>query len=62
MKLFRGVCSRYYSRDRNAKEDEPFLLSAANNMDPGEFDVDLLALTEVEQMLISRVHVFIELR
>ena len=47
---------------RSTKEDEPFLLSASNNIDPGEFDVDLPALTEVEQMLISRVHVFIELR
>ena len=31
-------------------------------MDPGEFNLDLPSLTKVEQMLISRVHVFIELR
>jgi hypothetical protein len=33
------------------------LMSAANDMDPGDMPDELPALTPVEEMLIARVHV-----
>ncbi|KAH7016589.1 hypothetical protein B0J12DRAFT_540460, partial [Macrophomina phaseolina] len=59
-----GVCSRCrYRRDQGKADDMPFLFSDANSLDPGEMpDASLPQLTQVEEMLISRVHVHIEVR
>ena len=43
-------------------EDEPELFSKDNLMDPGSVPEHLPALTQVEEMLIARVHVFLEVR
>ena len=43
-------------------EDEPELFSKENLMDPGSVAEHLLALTQVEEMLIARVHVYVEAR
>lgn len=57
-----GVCSRCsHRRDQGKVDDMPFLFSDGNSLDPGEMpDADLLQLTQVEEMLISRVHVHTE--
>jgi hypothetical protein len=54
-----SVCARCQRADKG-KEDV-FLYGTANNMDPGEMP-DLPELSQVEEMLIARVHVFIEVR
>ncbi|KAJ5171639.1 hypothetical protein N7492_004232 [Penicillium capsulatum] len=53
-----GVCRRCVRVDRNM---QVFLYSHENRMQPSAVD-DLPALTQVEEMLISRVHVFQEVR
>ena len=39
---------------------EPFLFSDANNMDPGAIPEYLPILTKVEEMIITRVHVHLQ--
>jgi len=62
MGISKGICIRCRRRDKNKAEDEPELFSKENLMDPGSVPEHLLALTQVEEMLIARVHVFIEVR
>jgi len=52
-------CARCRRRDNNRAEDEPELFSKENLMDPGGVPEHLPALTQVEEMLIARVHVFL---
>jgi hypothetical protein len=40
----------------------PFLYSGANEMDPGPMPLGLEQLTQIEEMLIARVHCFSEVR
>jgi hypothetical protein len=40
----------------------PFLYSGANEMDPGPMPPSLEQLTQIEEMLIARVHCFVEVR
>jgi hypothetical protein len=56
------VCKKCLARDKTKEADQPFFFSAANHTDPGAVPGDLPELTQVEEMLISRVHVFIEIR
>jgi hypothetical protein len=51
------ACRRCVLKD---KGKEPFLMSDDNNMDPGEVPAHLPALSQVEEMLIARVHVHLE--
>jgi len=62
MGISNGICIRCRRRDKNKAEDEPELFSKENLMDPGSIPEHLPALTQVEEMLIARVHVFIEVR
>jgi ATP-dependent DNA helicase PIF1 len=72
MGLKDGVCTACQRQDRNLDKDAPYLLSAANDMDPmphprdlpvdHPFYEDLPELSQVEEMLIARVHCFIEVR
>ena len=64
MVLREGVCKRCRTaRDKRLVGDgEPFLMSAENEMDPGDVPSGLPSLTQVEEMLIARVHVFLEVR
>ena len=62
MKLKDGVCDRCIRVDQRRSVDEPFLYSAANQMDPGDLPPDLPEVTQVEEMLIARVHIFMEVR
>jgi ATP-dependent DNA helicase PIF1 len=55
MDLKHNVCHRCFNRDRGNKT--PFLMSADNEMDPGELPAHLPELTQVEEMIIARSHV-----
>jgi uncharacterized protein DUF6570 len=52
-----AVCHRCLLKD---KDKEPPLLSDDNDMDPGEVPEHLPALSQVEEMLIARVHLHLE--
>jgi hypothetical protein len=49
------ICHRCFNRDKGDKT--PFLMSADNNIDPGELPAYLPELTQVEEMIIARSHV-----
>lgn len=55
MRLKDGVCHTCFLRDKRGAV--PFLMSAANNMDPGEVPAHLPKLSQVEEMTIARSHV-----
>jgi hypothetical protein len=57
-----GICARCRYRDRKRAEDEPDLFSKENFMDPGSVPRHLQPLTQVEEQLIARVHVHVEVR
>jgi hypothetical protein len=57
------VCTSCQKVDKNLDEDKmPFLYSGANEMDPGPMPLGLEQLTQIEEMLIARVHCFVEVR
>lgn len=63
MKLKESVCHRCERHDSdNRRNGVVFLWSAENDMDPGEVDAALPVLTQTEEMLIARVHVYVEVR
>ncbi|KID81448.1 ATP-dependent DNA helicase PIF1 [Metarhizium guizhouense ARSEF 977] len=55
MDLKDGVCHACFLRDKGNKT--PFLMSAENEMDPGELPTHLPELTQVEEMIIARCHI-----
>jgi hypothetical protein len=55
MDLKAQVCHACFLRDK--RNQSPFLMSADNNMDPGEVPAHLPELTQVEEMIIARSHV-----
>jgi hypothetical protein len=55
MDLKNEICHRCFNRDRGNKT--PFLMSAENEMDPGEIPAHLPKLTQVEEMIIAQSHV-----
>jgi hypothetical protein len=54
MDLKLSVCHACFLRDKANKM--PFLMSAENEMDPGELPAHLPALTQVEEMIIAYSH------
>jgi hypothetical protein len=55
MDLKHNVCHRCSNRDKGNKI--PFLMSVADEMDPGELPAHLPELTQVGEMIIARSHV-----
>ena len=55
MDLKGEVCHACFLRDKGSKT--PFLMSAENEMDPGDVPACLPELTQVEEMIIARSHV-----
>jgi hypothetical protein len=55
MDLKDEVCHTCFLRDKGSKT--PFLMSAENEMDPGDVPAYLPELTQVEEMIIARSHV-----
>ena len=51
-----------YVRDAKSLKylSKPFLFSDANNINPGAMSEHLPTLTEVEEMIIARVHVHLQ--
>ena len=43
-------------------DNESYLFSLENYIDPGRIDHDLSILTVVEEMLIARIHIYMEVR
>ncbi|KLJ09471.1 hypothetical protein EMPG_15105 [Blastomyces silverae] len=60
MNLKDDVCAHCHTVDSQQLPDEPFLFSKENNLDPDNLDPDLPDLSQVEEMLISHMHVSIE--
>ncbi|KMW66747.1 hypothetical protein BDDG_11705 [Blastomyces dermatitidis ATCC 18188] len=61
MNLQDDVYTHYHAVDSRQLSDKSFLFSQENNLDLSDLDSDLPVLSQVEEMLISCVHVFIEL-
>jgi hypothetical protein len=57
-----SVCCRCIYVDKKKKSDEPFFYSDENHPDPGMVPSSLEPLTQFEEMLIARVHPFVEIR
>ncbi|KAE8853230.1 hypothetical protein HRS9122_00222 [Pyrenophora teres f. teres] len=57
-----SVCKSCVKADAGLEEDEPYLYSAVNDLDPGPREADLEPLTQIDEMLIARVHCFVEVR
>ena len=55
MDLKDSICHACFLRDKGCQT--PFLMSAENDMDPGELPAGLPKLTQVEEMIIARSHV-----
>ncbi|KAF2832719.1 hypothetical protein CC86DRAFT_241454, partial [Ophiobolus disseminans] len=58
------VCEACVKADRDLEPDEPYIFSYENLMDLGLLlgDTVLPKLSQVEEMLIARVHCFVEVR
>jgi hypothetical protein len=56
------ICNSCVKADSKLDEGLPFLYSADNEMDPGPAEPGLEPLTQIEEMLIARVHCFVEVR
>jgi hypothetical protein len=55
-----GVCKPCHSRDRTRLPLDPEFFSAANDLDFGDVPAHLPQLSQVEEQLIARVHVHVE--
>ena len=56
-----GVCKACVRDAKNLKyPSEPFLFSDANNIDLGAVPKYLPTLTKVEEMIIARIHVYLQ--
>ena len=55
MNLRHEICNVCFLRDKGSQS--PFLMSADNKIDPREIPAYLLALTQVEEMIIACSHV-----
>jgi hypothetical protein len=62
MGLKSGICRRRTYRDKKKADNAPFLLSRENMMDPGDVPAYLPQLTQIEEILIARVHISLEVR
>lgn len=60
MNIRENRCARCRNKDNNKLVHEPDFWTAENDLDPGEFPDNLPSLTQVEEMLIARVHVHVE--
>jgi ATP-dependent DNA helicase PIF1 len=60
MELYQRVCKTCRQRDNNKGPNEPFFFSRENDLDFGIVPAYLPPLTQVEEMLIARVHVHVQ--
>ena len=59
MALKEGICYCYFLQDTDNQKRSvmPFLISTENNIDPGTVLGYLLELTQVKEIVITKVHV-----
>jgi hypothetical protein len=59
MALKEGICYYYFLRDTDNQKRSvtPFLISIENNIDPGIVPSYLLELSQVKEIVITRVYV-----
>lgn len=63
MKVSRGICHACTLRDSTQRRGAgPALFSDANNMDPGDMPPNLEPLSALEEMVIARAHVHMQVR
>ncbi|KAK0709842.1 hypothetical protein B0T26DRAFT_426625 [Lasiosphaeria miniovina] len=62
LRITGGICAGCHYRDDRKPDDMPNFFSAENNMDLGDVPDHLPKLTQVEEQLIARVHVFLDVR
>ena len=56
-----GVCKACVRDTKNLKyPSKPFLFSNANNIDPGAMSKHLPTLTEVKEMIITHIHIHLQ--
>ncbi|KMW66392.1 hypothetical protein BDDG_11522 [Blastomyces dermatitidis ATCC 18188] len=60
MNLQDDIYTHYHAVDLRQLSDKSFLFSQENNLDLSDLDSDLPVLSQVEEMLISHIHVFIK--
>ncbi|KAK0655304.1 hypothetical protein B0T16DRAFT_308355, partial [Cercophora newfieldiana] len=60
MGMRQGFCKRCNYRDNNKRDDEPYFFSSGNKLDFGAVPDHLPSLTQVEEQLIARVHVHVD--
>jgi hypothetical protein len=56
-----GICARCYRKDDKRRPDEPYFFSADNQLDFGTVPTELPQLTPIEESLIARVHVHVNI-
>jgi hypothetical protein len=52
-----GICKRCHDKDDKKRQDEPLFFSAENKLDFGTVPPQLPQLEPLEELLIARVHV-----
>jgi ATP-dependent DNA helicase PIF1 len=66
MTVVDGICANCRKVDKKRESNEPYLFTAENLADPGPFpqpaEGPLPELTQFEEMLIARVHIYMEIR
>ena len=60
MSLREGICTRCINRDKDRQDGQPFLMSRENHSLVPEAPTHLPALTDVEEILIARIKVAIQ--
>jgi hypothetical protein len=61
MRLQGGICSRCRYREKNnTHSQQPSFLSGENHLDFGDVSVFLPPLTQVEEQLIARVYIHVD--
>ncbi|KAL6405464.1 transposase [Ilyonectria robusta] len=56
-----GICARCCRKDEERRPDEPYFFPADNQLDFGPVPTELPQLTPIEQSLIARVHVHVNI-
>ena len=62
MKIKVGIYSKCHQKDDKKAPNEPFYFSAGNELDFGNIPANLPELSLTEQMMISKIHVFTQIR
>ena len=59
---YKGIYTRYRKKDRTIEPHKPFFMSEENNIDPGFILEHLPTLTQVEAIIITRAHIYVQVK